>query len=212
MTVGVSLWTDEVLVHAPGATVAGVEQAVKGAIAEFLRRSSAYVLDLPGIRLRAGRADYQIPGPSEGPILFVHQLVFRGRPLGSMAIPQWLQRATGDAGMPVGFRRYLNDPTKFTVTPTPIEDFGDLVYPYVAVGFNPECADHLPDMFRTHWYDIIRAGALYRLCSQQTKPYTDATVAITSARLFSSGIAQARDEARKQFTTSETDWCYPKWA
>lgn len=210
MTVTVSSWYDELLVHAPGASIGGMQQALDSALAEFLRRSGAYVKDLSGISLRAGKEHYYIPQPSEGPVLFVHALMFNQKPLRPLMIPQW-QARTVATGVPTHFRRYLDDANKFSVSPVPVDDTG-VVYPYVAFGYNPELRDHLPDLFKLQWYDAILDGALYRLCSQQNKPYSDPTMALVRGKSFRAAIAQARDEARKQFTTMETPWRYPAWA
>lgn len=213
MAIQLSDWYDELAVNVPGATVAGMEQALQKTLADFLRRSGAFSKDIPSIALRAARSTYTISKQPEGPIILVHDFFFRGRPLAFIDQVQWMSLDLDrTAEAPWGVRRYIDEPLRFTVYPTPEADLTDRVTPYVSFGYSSTCQDYLPDFFATQWYEVILSGAIFRLCSQQGKPYTDATIAGLHGRKFTAGIATARDQASKQFTKAETPFRFPTWA
>jgi len=211
MTVKLETWLDELATHAPGASIPAMEQALQSALKDFLLRSGAFAKEIPGVLLRKDRPTYTLSKQPEGPIIFLYELFYKGRTLSFVPAENWL-RLQPNAGEPTHFRRYVDEPLRFTVWPTPSADLPERVIPYVAFGYGIKCQEYLPDLFSTHWYEYILSGAIFKLCSQQNKPYSDATLAQVHAKLFRAGIATARDQARKQFTRSETPFVFPKWA
>jgi len=212
MTIKLSTWHDELMVNVAGAPMGAIKLALDKAIAEFLRKSGAYAMEIPGIRLRPGHADYTIPKQPQGPILFIYGMYFEGRPLKALTVEQWLTYPTSQGDMPFHYRRYLNEPNRFTLSPTPMTATTSLIVPHVAFGYSPGCTENFPEQFESQWYDTILSGAIYRLCAMPGKPYTDATVATLHAKLFRTGIATARDQARKLFVRDEVPFRFPKWA
>jgi hypothetical protein len=213
MAVEVSRWYDEVAVHASGASIKGMEQAIKSAIGEFMRESAAFTVELPGITLRENKDTYYIPPPQEGPIILLHAMFYQGRPLVPKTTLEWLHLPTPDAAdAPIMFHADIADNSKIVIAPKPSVTLEDKLIPYVALGYSPTCRSSVPDVFCRQWYDVILDGALQRLMMQPNKPYTNAQMAIYHARRFRSGMFTARDRARKQFTQQETPFQFPKWA
>ena len=69
MAVELSRWYDEVATQASGASIKGIELALKSTVAEFMRESAAFAMELPGLTLRANKSTYYIPRPDDGPII-----------------------------------------------------------------------------------------------------------------------------------------------
>jgi len=213
MAVEISHWYDEVMVHASGVTTAGAEQAIKGAVAEFMRDSAAFAVELPGITLRAGKDTYYIPPPQDGPIICLIAVMYQNRPLTPRTALNWAQTPRAQSSdSPTYFRADVADNTKIVISPAPATTLTDKLIPYAALGYSGTCKSSVPDVFCRQWYDVILSGALKRLFMQPNKPYTNTQLATYHAKVFRNGIAVARDKARKQFTQQETTFRFPTWA
>lgn len=213
MAVAIEHWYDEIAVHAAGAATAGMEQAVKGAVAEFMRESAAFTMELPGLTLRAGKSTYYIPTPDEGPIICLLMLLYKNTALMPVTEAQWISSPPmGSGTAPTRFHADVADNNKVVVAPTPESTLTDKLVPYVAIGYSSTCSSDLPNVFCRQWYDAILSGALKRLYMQPNKPYTNVALATYHTKVFRTGIAVARDRARKQFTRQETPFRFPSWA
>jgi hypothetical protein len=212
--VSFSEWHDEISMHAPGASIAGMELALKSTIAEFLRDSGAFLIETPGITPVGGRNTYYLDPQPEGPVLYIHSIAYNGRFLVPMQTPSYQSRAfeqpSGDA--PRAFRTYADAPGKFTLVPGIADDGLYEMVPYVSIGFSGTCQEAVAHIFKLRWYDYILQGTLGKLLSQQNKPYFNLQLAYAHSRKFRAGIAQARDMANRQFSSIESDFLFPKWA
>jgi len=213
MAVSYTIWYDELAMNCPGATIPGMEQAVKRTLAQFLRESGAWVKELSGIALKANKSTYAIVPQPEGPILYIMAIWHQNKFLTPMTMPDYRSRVfAADSTAPVGYTAVVDKPGEFIIHPTLNTDSPYKAIPVVAFGFSPNCKEYLPDIFCMHWYDAILCGATQRLASQQDKPYTNVTVAQLHGVRFRNYISQARDMARRQVLNVESDFRFPKWA
>ena len=213
MAVELSRWYDEVATQASGASIKGIELALKSTVAEFMRESAAFAMELPGLTLRANKNTYYIPRPDDGPIIHIYAMLYQNRPLRPVSARAWAALPAPEPNeAPTRFRADVADNSMIVIAPTPSVTLTDKLIPYVALGYSSTCSSNVPDVFCRQWYDVILHGALQRLFMQPNKPYSSAQMAMYHGRAFRNGIAVARDRARKQFTTMETDFRFPSWA
>ena len=67
------------------------------------------------------------------------------------------------------------------------------------------------DLWTTYW-EALLSGALYRLCMQPGKPYSDLQAASVHAKLYRSGIASARADAQAHHLRDGSEWSFPYFA
>lgn len=222
-------WFEEIIPEVPGATEAGVKQALRRIFRKFCQDSGAYILEHEQpIDIVANVADYSIltayptlvTSDDHVPIYLWAVGFFedyagndsRWRRLVPLQAPQYriLTRAPSDR--PWGYTGDIRDPDLFRLTPVVDRNISQALGVFAAFRFKdyPDFPDDtLPDVFASHWFDIIRDGAIGDLCGQQDKSYTNPQLALLHQRRFRNGVARARDEARNQFNTSENEFLYP---
>lgn len=70
----------------------------------------------------------------------------------------------------------------------------------------------LPAWVMTKYGDVLFAGVVGRMCSQNGKPYSDNKKAQYYLQLFRSGKAKARVETIKANVYGQTSWTFPQFA
>jgi hypothetical protein len=168
---------------------------LKATFREFCNVSGAWVRKLDPIDAVKDKEIYCLDPQPDASILYILSIV---------ANPDtpWHVRYYGDPEIPGRFK--LLSPAT--------QDITDGLIPYVALTLPEQWSDRVPYTFKRYHFDTILDGAAGRLFAQPGKPYTSMPMAKYHLRRFRSGMAAARDMARRQFTASDTDFAFPKWA
>lgn len=183
--------TDSVLVEVPEATEPTIERAIRFSAIEFFQRTRIWRQVLTVARTEGTRSS-SVTLTGAGTIYGTEQVRFQ-RPTDSE--PQRL-----DATTPELYCQKLGTPTMFYRTGLEFTTDGDAAGVLtVDVSVLPDARfTELPDDFLPH-YEVIRSGALSRVLSMPSKPWTDPNAAVIYRAMYMEGIAQARDEAERSF-------------
>jgi hypothetical protein len=220
-TVSTDLWADELTVMLPGATKAAIQLALRATFREFCLQSGAWVRELPLIDLDEGVSTYELaPYVADAEILYILAVMWRAesspeayyRALRGLQVPNNRGRRVTVSEAPVAYYGNTEQPSRITVDPTPSKDLPQSLLVYAALGPKYPYEDTMPAFFRSHLFDVILDGTAGRMMGQQDKPYTNTIGAQYYMRRFRTGMAQARDMARRQFTSAETGFRFPSWA
>lgn len=145
-------------------------------------------------------------------------LPYTGTPLAPVQTPQSRNVYTNSEpaadGPPRTYRTFVERPGVIELMPPGTDRPGVTgIVPTVALQVPMDCCTSaLPVVFKRYWYQVILDGALATLFSQPDKPYTNLLTAEYRARSFRAGMSAARDTARRQMNTSDTQWQFPRWA
>jgi len=222
-------WVEELVVEVPGATMAGMLNALRKTIRVFCMDSGAYVLEqeVP-IDLTAAQATYNVmtafptlvASDDHIPVFILAVGYFSDfanssqmRFLTPLKAPNYRASATSSLDSPWGYTTSVQVPGEFTVFPTPAANESQRLGVFVAFRLKdyPSFPDTtVPELFATYWYDVILDGAIGVLCAEQDKSYTNPQKATLHQRRFRNGIGRARDQARNQFNTSADGFLYPR--
>lgn len=220
-TVSTDLWADELTVMLPGATKNAIQLALRATFREFCLQSGAWVRELPLIDLTEGVATYDLaPYVTDAEVLYILSVLWKAesapdayyRTLKAMQVPHNRGRRVAVSEAPVAFYGTSEQPSVITVDPIPAKDLPQSLLVYVALGPKYPYEDAVPAFFRSHLFDVILDGTAGRMMGQQDKPYTNTIGAQYYMRRFRTGMAQARDMSRRQFTSAETEFRFPNWA
>jgi hypothetical protein len=215
------IWADELTVALPGATKQAIQQAFRATFREFCNQSGAWARELPLVDIVAGQDTYSLASQvSDATILYILGAYLRmvngedvhHRALAALQTPFHRDRSTSTSGLPRGFYGNTEAPATIVLTPTPKESMAGGLLVYVALGPKYPYEDEVPDFLRSHAYDVLLDGTLGRMMGQQDKPYTNTIGAQYYLRRFRTGIAQQRDMARRQYTSTESSFLFPPWA
>ena len=222
-------WFEEIIVEVPGATQAGVMQVLRRVFRKFCQDSGAYIIEQEApIDIQDGVAEYDvllaypslITSDDHVPIYVWAVGYFddysadqnRMRFLAPLQTPQYRMTSRAPAQQPWGYSTDIRNNGVIKLVPVVNRDIPEALGTFVAFRLKdfPDFPDDtLPDVFASHWFDIIFDGAIGELCAQQDKSYTNPMKAQLHQRRFRNGISRARDESRNQFNTSGGQFFYP---
>ena len=102
-------------------------------------------------------------------------------------------------------------PGTIKVLPMPLgDDLKNLTLTCALTSEDLNC--NVPEFVQTHFYDTILSGCLGRMYSHPKRPYSAPSIAVEYKRRFRSGMAEARDMGRRNFTAANSSWQFPAWA
>jgi len=211
---------DEVMIRAPGATVALVELETFATLREFFVDSGAWLVEAPPVSIKAYQPDYYLDPQPDGDVLYIYSMAYpTGDRYKFLTVSQQQTvrgRVFAPSAIPITYHGYVDEPGKFTLSPTVTVDAKKALIPYVVLTLKDSACDgnkeDIPSWMLRYWKDIWIDGILGRMMSQPNKPYSNPAQAQYHGRRFRTGIARARDMARRQFGTAETDFKFPRWA
>lgn len=213
----ISLWLEELVAMAPGATNNTLKLAIRTSFREFCVRSGAWNREIAAISLEEGVAGYEIPPQDDANVLYILNMFWLKDAAQYGVIPpaqapyhNLMMREPSTR--PQAFVGDMEAPQTFTLIPTPKESVEDAIKVFVALGPKDPHIDDIPTFFTSHHFDTLLDGAAHKLYAQPNKPYTNMVLAQFHGRKFNKAIANARDVARRQFTTAEHTWSFPRWA
>lgn len=217
-----NLWADELGVMLPGLTEMAAKQALGATFREFCVVSGAWVREIDPISIVADQATYEINPLSDATVLYIMAISYQPEQTDTNnRYSRFLQpsqemysrsRAAAPGSQPWGYVGNAEVPGQFTLVPTVGTNIADSLIPYVALGPINPFDGMFPASFQTYHFDKILTGAAARLMSYQDKPYTNLMVSQVYHKRFRAGMAEARDMARRQFTSAENDFVFPYWA
>lgn len=221
-------WFEEIIPEVPGAGEHGVKQVLRRIFRKFCQDSGAYILEHESpIDIVADQANYNVmlayptlvTSDDHIPIYIWSIGLFddyaadsRVRFLQPQQAPFHRAMTATPSNNPWGYTTDIRDSSTFTLNPVVNRNITDALATFVAFRLkdDPNFPDStIPEVFASHWFDIILDGAIGELCAQQDKSYTNSQKALLHQRRFRNGIARARDEARNQFNTSANGFVYP---
>jgi hypothetical protein len=197
-------WDDELIATLPGATQDLIDQQVARVVQDFCRKSGAWIVESPLTKIKAGSDTYNFSRISQGKAIHTLSVTVEGK------IIPLVDRRPANATA-VGNFAYVKTPGIIILHPEPAEDKDEALS--VTCSYMPIYdATTLPDEFGTHWYEHILNGVKARMMAMPGKPFSNIQLATYHKTLYISGISEARDEARRRFSTAETSWAFPRWA
>lgn len=222
MTVGYECIDDlinEIIVELPGATNNNIKLVTGIALREFLVDSACWRMELRPFTVKANKEDYYLDPPfSNTRILYVHHASVKlGNswvPMGNLNEGQYRNSVTNNivSGRPQYFKGYADTPGKIAIHPKIAEDFEQGVIPTVSLMYREPWDGQIPVFITRYWREVLNAGILGKMMSQQDKPYSNPSMAKYHLRRFRSGIARAREMAKRQYTEADSDVKFPRFA
>lgn len=209
---------DELLVELAGATVNAVKLACRDALREFLTESAAWRIELEPFTVKANKEIYYLDPPfANSQILYIHGM---SRRLGDRWVPMGLGAdvdfestgSTAGATMPLYCRGFADTPGKVAMRPILTADAVRAVRPTVSLIFRDPWDGQIPLFIMRYWREVIKNGTLGRMMQQQDKPYSNPVMGQYHLRRFRSGIARAREMAKRQYTEADHTFTFPRWA
>ena len=218
--VDISTIYDELVVRMPGASLPIVKQETHAMLREFFVQSGAWLVETEPVSIKANVDTYYLDPQPAGDVLYIHAIAYptgdRYKFLKSTQLQTFRSRVAAPSAIPIAYHAYVDVPGKFTLTPMVTEDYYKILIPYVVMTIKDKVCNTdtatVPYWMLRYWKDHWIDGVLGRLMSVPDKPYTNLIQAQYHLRRFRNGISQARDMARRQFSTAETDFKFPGWA
>ena len=206
---------DEILVQVPGAGLSVVKQVVNATLREFFVQSGAWLKQEPPLNIKAGKTDYYLDPQADGDVLYIDAIAV---PLGegfkflkAQTEMGAKMTVTTPTSSPTAWHGYVDQPGKFTLSPAVNQDITRGLYPFVCLTL-PDNRTTVPAWMLRYWKDYWLDGAIGKLMSMPDKPYTNLVTSQYYMRRFRNGMAQARQMARRQFTSADTPFQFPRWA
>lgn len=202
-------WKDSLVSRLPGADESTIDHELINTLREFYRTSGSWVVRLGPIQLLPTKNLYNLSLNAQGAtVLYVLKVEYDDRPLRMFDVrPSRVNRM--NPGKPVGI---VGTPTPGTIEIMPVPNGDDLlpIYPTCALT-SDDLNCNVPSYVRTHFYETILSGVLGRMMAHIKKPYSSPAHAQVHRQVFRSGMSEARDMARRNFTAAEKSWRFPAW-
>lgn len=201
----------DLLAVTPGIDKPYVRATILRTAAEFFTVSGAWTEVIGPVRARPGLNEYELEPEHGGMITYMThlyynetQIPFEQFPAAKSPIP-WDddERFNGPMG-------YGITPNKLALYATPAHEMGDT---FTVVVTKTSCRDakKMPAEMATIWYEPIYDGCIGKLYSMPKKPWSNPQLAMYHLRRFRNGMAVARDAARHNHTSAETNFRFPPW-
>lgn len=179
--------------HVAGCPNPIVRDAIRSTCADFCRETNIWRELLDPIPIEAGRADYELPAPSQTLVVLLHEMTALGEPIDPKA-SQWLDGHWSQWRTQVGPRpRYYTQdaPNVIRLVPIPDVDIPDGLAD-MRVSLQPtHTATRVGDIVFREFADGIKAGALVRLMLIPNQAWSNADL----ANYYRAEFQQAKDTA-----------------
>lgn len=193
----IDIWLKDLLAYTPGATRKVVRQELLNTLRDFFNDSYAWRSSHTQ-SVRAGRSKYYLsPVDAHTDVAGVLTVYVNGKEL--MPLPEYVSYST-DPGTPRYF--YCFAPDSIELFPTPDVDIARGLRIQSALVPNPN-VKRVPAIAVTKFYNPILDGTLARMYAQPNKPYSSPQMAAAKQQLYKYGVARARAQARRGFTSSD---------
>ena len=202
-------WLDEVLEQAGGCTTSVATRALKLAGREFFRDSLAWQQWLGPVDVAPNTyVDFNTSAPTGSKIALCLFGKFKADNGEEYPLPpiSWERIPKDTADSPQAF--VTDGPNLVQVVPD-VLTAKTAVLSIRAAFFPVDETTNLPDYAYDRFHETILAGALFRLYSSNDKPYTNATLAGMTYKLFKQGIGRFRDEAMRRYSRGDRLISFP---
>ena len=201
-TVAYNSWYNEVLPEVPGCALPAIaENAIRNAAIEFCERSHFHIYNHPAINAVAATATYAFVPPANTLVVKVLQAFYNKKEIFPMT-PDELDSmyTTTDWRDRTGTPFYFTQDDELNIRLVPYPNASLTGALKLRVSLKPTRASTtIEARIYEEYLEAIKAGALFRLKSQTSKPYSDPTGAANNLALFNMGIDNARDRASRGF-------------
>jgi len=204
-------WRDDLLIRIPGCDPTVIESEFVGCLREFYKKSGAWIEELE-LTLRNGKQTYTVsPNGNNRKFLNVLHVKFgTTRPIRpTSSKPSLIPTLSGTSR----FVPWMERPDRMWVFPKPADTLTmSVVVTGTCTFVDGKC--HVPEArVIDNFYEPILDGTLGRLMMHVKKPWSSPKNATYHLRRFRAGIADARDEARRSWGMSESQFAFPQdWA
>lgn len=217
--VSIDVWADELAVMMPGLVKNAAHQALGATLREFCAVSGAWTRMLDPVPLVSGQSWYSLNPQLDATVLYIRAVGYATEDntggitkfLQPLQAPHHETREAQPSNTPYGFIGDAEIPGRFKLVPVLADAQNATVVPFVVLGPLIPFDLQAPAHFQQVHFDVILDGAASKLMSQQDKSYTNVIMARYHGQRFRAGMATARDMARKQFTSADTDFRFPSW-
>lgn len=209
-TVAITTWTNELRTVLSGCTNDVLEQTIKAVIREFYDKSGLWVETLENLGTTASVSTLDLSAQAvlagyDARVKSVYHIKY-----GDVYLrPQHILNTSLTGDIPSEF--YGLESGSVRLIPTPSATVANIMEARVVLVpiFTTDVA---PIDAKNVWFDEIKDGVLGNLYSQPNKTYTNLVQGQYHLRRFRTGIAEARDVARRRYTQTENSWSFPAWA
>ena len=198
-----------VLPQVPGCPEPTVDLAIRSALIEFCEKTLIVQRDLDPVTVVKGIVDYDIDPPTGQLVTRVLRLWFKDRELTPTA-PDNVHNAEVYNTLFSGADKERSDPRMFiqkdertfTIYPIPKDTVANGLT--VRVALKPtRTTETVEDVLFEDYAETIAQGALFRLLSMPSKPWTNGPGASAALTLFTTGINTARQRAARGHTRAD---------
>ena len=200
-TVAYNSWYNEVMSEAPGCLAAVAENAIRNSAIEFCERSHYHIYNHPAINAVATTATYVFVPPANTLVVKVLQAFYNSKEIFPMT-PDDLDSmySTTDWRDRTGTPRYFTQDDELNIRLVPYPNASLASALKLRVSLKPtRSSTTVEARIYEEYLEAIKAGSLFRLKSQTSKPYSDPVGAANYLALFNIGIDSARDRASRGF-------------
>ncbi len=204
-------WLSDLMPRLPGATEELIVHETFSAIREFCEDGRAWVDNLGPLSSKANNKNiYLNPQPGNVMVGYVYMVLFKGNsnfrkkltPMSDVAS----YITTGQD--PTGF--YMEDTGLLTLNPVPTIAH-DKAYTVVVSLIPTNINTQFPQEFLTHWRDAVIDGTCGRMMLMQSKPWSNASLALHHGKRFRNFIKRTRNLTRNKYTSGQS-WLFPNFA
>lgn len=200
---------DGVIPDVPGVTTSVAELAIKNTVIDFCEQSLILQRDHEPVTVIANVNDYDFEPETGELVVKVMRAWYKSFQLTQLApddigVPEIYNRAFPTASTSTSDPQYIlqKDERTFTLYPMPAETVGSAITMRVALK-PTRAATTINDVLLEDYFEIISAGAKYRLLLSQGKPYTSPQLAAVERDIYVSGINKAKQRATRGHLRSD---------
>lgn len=199
-------WLPALISRLPGATVSNIKRELVAVIREFSRDALPWQELTDTYAVAAEEESIKLnPVDNRSECIFVVHAYWGEYELAPMA---WKPSSATYPGFPLAYT-CESAPDTVTFIPTPSEGIEDFRAVIALAPKDPSV--WLPDLFVSHYQDVILDGVLGRFMNQPFKPYTDERKAAFHLKRYRNKTIEARVIAKRGNTPDGQQWAFPRF-
>lgn len=204
----IATWRNEILPRLSGATDAMVQEEIKRTITNFCRESTAWrdMIYALNVDINDREVELQVADGTRALVIGVLR-VYRS----SGQISQLSHAPSENASStPMGFTVRPDNPSVIVLSTIPTESLVGELDAYVYC--EPvDSTTYLPPVILRDFWEHIFDGALGRMYSHPSRPYSDPPMAQYHLKRYRQGTRIARAQANRGFTGNAQNWTFPSF-
>jgi hypothetical protein len=205
MSADTDAWMTLLRTRLPGADDTTIETELNACLREFYTKSGLWVEEPTEMTLVDGTAEYDFSTQTTYIPIFLRWAKVDGTEIHQVTEAP----STTHTGV---YQVLHGELGKLTLYPTPDSAANGKSLTVSFIVRPLKDMSYIPDEAELVWFDQILDGTLGRMKIQPKKPYSDPAGAQYHLRRFRAGMAQAREVARRKYSTKDAQFRYPAWA